>query len=205
MASASDHRAHAALQPADCLILLPQRLPAAVETSIGPAHYPAECTQSDAFLQPSLRARYGRANSNSFRARISPEIVLFALAAGSALRQLSPCDYVRFWRWAPNASMNLPPIKRASSPHYTVIRVKTSFCSATYRPKEHRPIYRDLGALVHSKYLHHSVQHNALIVGRLVALVILRVHGRTTKRSTRCFRRYGLIITKDVRSDAAIP
>src|ERR1700757_1112719 len=40
MASASDHHAHAALQPADCLILLPQRLPAAVETSIGPAHYP---------------------------------------------------------------------------------------------------------------------------------------------------------------------
>src|ERR1700738_346894 len=65
MASASDHRAHAALQPADCLILLPQRLPAAAETSIGPAHYPAECTQSDAFLQPSLRARKGRANSNS--------------------------------------------------------------------------------------------------------------------------------------------
>src|ERR1700730_5979951 len=66
MASASDHRAHAALQPADCLILLPQRLPAAVETSIVPAHYPAECTQLDAFLQPSLRARKGRANSNSF-------------------------------------------------------------------------------------------------------------------------------------------
>jgi hypothetical protein len=22
----------------------------------------------------------------------------------SALRQLSPCDYVRFWRWAPSAS-----------------------------------------------------------------------------------------------------
>src|ERR1700730_11691572 len=66
MASASDHCAHAALQPADCLILLPQRLPAAVETSIGPAHYPAECTQSDAFLQPSLRARNGSANSNSF-------------------------------------------------------------------------------------------------------------------------------------------
>src|SRR5882757_10038151 len=69
MASTSDHRAHAALQPADCLILLPQRLPAAVETSIGPAHYPAECTQSDAFLQPSLRARNGRANSNSFPAK----------------------------------------------------------------------------------------------------------------------------------------
>src|SRR6202521_3082259 len=66
MASASDHRAHAALQPADCLILLPQRLPPAVETSIGPSHYPAECSQSDAFLQPSLRARKGRANSDSF-------------------------------------------------------------------------------------------------------------------------------------------
>ena len=100
-----------------------------------------------------------------FPARISPEIVLFALAAGSALRQLSPCDYVRFWRWAPSASMNLPSIKRAGSPHYTVIRLKTSFCSATYRPKAHRPIYRDLGAFVHSKYLHHSVRYNALIVG----------------------------------------
>src|ERR1700719_2419126 len=43
--------------------------------------------------------------------------------------------------------------------------VKTSFCSATYRPKAHRPIYRDLGALVHSKYLHPSVRHVALIVG----------------------------------------
>src|SRR5580704_4929251 len=73
MASASDHRAHAALQPADCLILLPQRLPAAVETSIGPAHYPAECTQSDAFVQPSLRARYGRANSNSMGADCTRE------------------------------------------------------------------------------------------------------------------------------------
>src|ERR1700736_2677127 len=100
-----------------------------------------------------------------FRARISPEIVLFALAAGSALRLLSPCDYVRFWRWALSASVNLPSIKRAGSPHYTVIRLKTSFCSATYRPKAHRPIYRDLGALVHSKYLHPSVRHIALIVG----------------------------------------
>src|SRR5271166_4482034 len=98
---------------------------------------------------------------------------------------LSPCDYVRFWRWAPSASANLPSIKRAGSPHYTVIRLKTSFCSATYRPKAHRPIYRDLGALVHSKYLYPYVRHIALIVGTLVALVILRVHGRTTKRSTR--------------------
>src|ERR1700747_3275458 len=34
LASASHHHPHAALQPTDCLILLPQRLPAAVETSI---------------------------------------------------------------------------------------------------------------------------------------------------------------------------
>src|SRR5438067_13214470 len=61
--------------------------------------------------------------------------------------------------------MNLPSIKRAGSPHYTVIRLKTSFCSATYRPRAHRPNYRDLGALGHSKYLYHSVRHNALIVG----------------------------------------
>src|ERR1700756_2340709 len=54
--------------------------------------------------------------------------------------------------------------KRAGSPHYTVIRLKTSFCSATYRPKAPRPIYRDLGALVHSKYLYPYVRHIALIV-----------------------------------------
>src|SRR5690348_14445293 len=72
--------------------------------------------------------------------------------------------------------------KRAGSPHYIVIRVKTSFCSATYRPKAHRPIYRDLGALVHSKYLHHSVRHNALIVGTWSRSSSLRVDGRTTKR-----------------------
>ena len=46
----------------------------------------------------------------------------------------------------------------------TVIRLETSFCSATYRPKAHRLIYRDLGALVHSKYLHDSARRTALIV-----------------------------------------
>ena len=196
MASASDHRAHAALQPADCLILLPQRLPAAVETSIRPAHYPAECTQSDAFLQPSLRARKGRANSNSFRTRISPEIVLFALAAGSALRQLSPCDYVRFWRWAPSASVNLPSIKGAGSPHYTVIRLKISFCSATYRPKAHRPIYRDLGALVHSKYLYFSVRHIALIVGAWSRSSSSGSTGEQQSGAPDASRGDGMIITK---------
>jgi hypothetical protein len=65
-ASASHHHAHATLQPTDRLFLLRLRPPAAVETSIAPSHYPAECTQSDAFVQPSLRARPGRANSDSF-------------------------------------------------------------------------------------------------------------------------------------------
>src|ERR1700737_4366013 len=55
--------------------------------------------------------------------------------------------------------------KRAGTPHYIVIRLKTSFCSATYRPKAHRPIYRDLGALVYSNYCYPSVRHIALIVG----------------------------------------
>jgi hypothetical protein len=60
-------------------------------------------------MRPIVTIRFGSgraqtspsAHSDSFPARISPEIVLFALAAGSALRQLSPCDYVRFWPWAP--------------------------------------------------------------------------------------------------------
>src|SRR5215468_8108547 len=68
MASASDPPAHLALQPADWLILPPQPPRAAVETSIGPPHYPAECTQSNSdSFQPSLRARKGHANSDSFQ------------------------------------------------------------------------------------------------------------------------------------------
>jgi len=66
IASASDHRAHPALQPPDWLILLPHPPPAAVEISIGSRPYPAKCTHSDAFVQPSLRARTGHANSDSF-------------------------------------------------------------------------------------------------------------------------------------------
>ena len=96
MASASDHRAHAALQPADCLILLPQRLPAAVETSIVPAHYPAECTQSDAFLQPTLRARKGRANSNSFAAVLLSSTVLINRAPGHHYFSMAYTDETAF-------------------------------------------------------------------------------------------------------------
>src|SRR5262249_53275518 len=71
MASASDPPAHPALQPADRLILPPLPPRAAVETSIGPPHYPAESTQSHAFVQPSLRARKGHANSDSFLAGVA--------------------------------------------------------------------------------------------------------------------------------------
>src|SRR5215472_12788581 len=71
MASASDPPAHPALQPADRLILPPQHPPPAVETSIGPPHYPAECTHSHAPVQPSLRAPTGHANSDSFRRHLA--------------------------------------------------------------------------------------------------------------------------------------
>src|SRR6478672_1766527 len=99
--------------------------------------------------------------------------------------------------------------KRAGSPHYTVIRLKTSFCSATYRPKAHRPIYRELGALVHSKYLHHSVQHNALIVGTWSRSSSSGSMGEQ-QRSTRMlpavrFDYYKTGLNRDVRSDAPIP
>src|ERR1700730_12415870 len=88
MASASDYRAHAALQPADCLILLPQRLPAAVEPSIRPAHYPAECTQSDAFLQPSLRAPKGHANSYSSFSFFNRDPRVKQTSSASGLRRI---------------------------------------------------------------------------------------------------------------------
>src|SRR5215467_2230584 len=77
MASASDPPAHPALQPADRLILPPLPPRAAVETSIGPPHYPAESTQSHAFVQPSLRARKGHANSDSL-VRFINDILLSA-------------------------------------------------------------------------------------------------------------------------------
>src|SRR4030081_3851304 len=66
---ASDHRAHAALQPADCLLLLPQRLPAAVETPIARPTTPPTAPHSDGFVHPSLRTRKGSANSDSFGCR----------------------------------------------------------------------------------------------------------------------------------------
>src|SRR6516162_76542 len=66
MGSASDPPAHPARNlPAGSSYRL-NKPPAAVETSIGPPHYPAECTHSHASVQPSLRARTGHANSDSF-------------------------------------------------------------------------------------------------------------------------------------------
>src|SRR5271165_1382953 len=70
-----------------------------------------------------------------FRARISSEIVPLFPAAGSALRPLTPCDHVRFRRSAPTASVNLPSIKRAARPHYTIIRLKTQFIQLLTDPK----------------------------------------------------------------------
>jgi|SRR6516162_11942579 len=68
MGSASDPPAHPARNlPAGSSYRL-NKPPAAVETSIGPPHYSAECTHSHASVQPSLRARTGHANSDSFGA-----------------------------------------------------------------------------------------------------------------------------------------
>src|SRR6516165_8888571 len=66
MGSASDPPSHPARNlPAGSSYRL-NKPPAAVETSIGPPHYSAECTHSHASVQPSLRARTGHANSDSF-------------------------------------------------------------------------------------------------------------------------------------------
>src|SRR5215472_5140554 len=79
MPSASDRPARPALQPADRLIPPPQQPPAAVETSIGPPHYPAECapSQTRSFNRACAPARgtqtlirfKGHANSDSFFVR----------------------------------------------------------------------------------------------------------------------------------------
>ena len=97
--------------------------------------------------------------------------------------------------------------KRAGSPHYIVIRLKTSFCSATYRPKAHRPIYRDLGALVHSKYLYDSVRHTALIVAldRARHPQGPRENNIAEHPMLPAHDYYKTGLNRDVRSDAPIP
>ena len=55
--------------------------------------------------------------------------------------------------------------KEPARPHHTPIWLKTSFRSATYGPKPHRPIYRDIKApLVHYQYSRDSLRHTVLIV-----------------------------------------
>src|SRR5580700_10893128 len=100
--------------------------------------------------------------------------------------------------------------KRAGSPHHTVIGLKISFCSATYRPKAHRPIYRDLGALVHSKYLYFSVQHIALIVGAWSRSSSSGSTGEQQSGAPDASRGDGIDyyktgLNRDARSDAPIP
>ena len=46
----------------------------------------------------------------------------------------------------------------------TAIRLKTSFRSATYEPKAHRPIYRDVSVLVDYHYSRDSVRRTVVIV-----------------------------------------
>jgi hypothetical protein len=65
-------------RPAGCRIPPPDHLPPAVEISIRLLCYPAENSRSDASVQPSLRARQGGANSDSF------DIVVLNRRAGVA-------------------------------------------------------------------------------------------------------------------------
>ena len=62
---------------------------------------------------------------------------------------ISRCDYVRFPATAASPTVNLPSIKGAGPTTPRHDRAKTSFCSATYGPKWHPAIYRDISALVH--------------------------------------------------------
>jgi hypothetical protein len=66
---------------------------------------------------------------------------------------------------------------------------KISFLSATYGPKAHPPIYRDISALVHYQYSRDSLRHIGLIV-ELGRARYPRAHGETAERGTRFFRRY---------------
>ena len=59
--------------------------------------------------------------------------------------------------------MNLPSIKRAGSTAPYPKWLKTSFRSATYGEKPHRPIYRDISVLVHYHYSRDSLRHTVLI------------------------------------------
>src|ERR1700720_3188243 len=83
--------------------------------------------------------------------------------------------------------------------------VKTSFCSATYRPKAHRPIYRDFGALVHSKYLYPSVRHIALIVGTWSRSSSSGSTGEQQSGAPDASSGDGMIITKPGRTETSAP
>src|SRR5262249_42313040 len=103
MASASHPPAHPALQSADRLILSPQPPPAAVETSIGPPHYPAECTQSD------QTRSFNRACAP---ARGTQTLIRFVgiLRGQKCLRRGQKCLKRRFSRRSPVGKCEVAPV-----------------------------------------------------------------------------------------------
>src|SRR6202047_989327 len=76
----------------------------------------------------------------------------------------------------------------------------------SYLPtKAHRPIYRDLGALVQSKYLHPSVRHIALIVGTWSRSSSSGSTGEQQSGAPDASSGDGMIITKPGRTETSAP
>src|SRR5712672_1340978 len=102
---------------------------------------------------------------------------------------ISRCDYVRFPATAASPTVNLPSIKGAGPTTPRRDRAKTSFCSATYGPKWHPAIYRDISALVH-----HLIRVVLSDMPFLIVMLWVRSSSSglrdTAERSTRCFCRY---------------
>ena len=63
-----------------------------------------------------------------------------------------------------DCAREFPVYKRGRLATLHCNRVKNLILFSYLPTQAHRPIYRDLGALVHSKYLYDSVRHTALIV-----------------------------------------
>src|SRR5258708_40216841 len=91
---------------------------------------------------------------------------------------ISRCDYGGFPAHAASPTVNFPSIKGAGPTTPRHDRAKTSFCSATYGPKWHPAIYRDISAcpLLNSCG---SVQYARFNCDTWVRLVILRFTGHS--------------------------
>jgi hypothetical protein len=114
-----------------------------------------------------------------FGARISPEIVPLSPLPTPPSGPLSPYDHVRFRLWARTALVNLPSIKGPARPHYTIIRLKSQFVQLLTDPKRIDQ-FTVISVLLSTPNICMILSDIPLLLWHLIALVILRVHGRTT-------------------------